>query len=87
MCFASLSRPIRPLNFAGLGEMGEDLVRSTYGTNYDRLRELKQKYDPTNQFHQNQNITPATWPGRAGLAGETMRPAVVDHPVPAAVRR
>ncbi len=46
------------LNFAGFGEEGEDLVRRTYGNNYDRLRDLKKKYDPTNLFHLNQNIKP-----------------------------
>jgi FAD/FMN-containing dehydrogenase len=48
------------LNFAGLGEEGEALVRSSYGAaNYDRLATLKAKYDPTNLFRLNQNIKPA----------------------------
>ena len=47
------------LNFTGLDEEGEDLVRGTYGANYDRLRELKKKYDPENLFRLNQNIKPA----------------------------
>ncbi len=46
------------LNFAGFGEKDEDLVRRTYGNNYDRLRDLKKKYDPKNLFHLNQNIKP-----------------------------
>ena len=46
------------LNFAGLGEGGERLVRAAYGPNYDRLRALKQQYDPDNVFHLNHNITP-----------------------------
>jgi FAD/FMN-containing dehydrogenase len=46
------------VNFAGLGEEGEALVRSAYGANYERLVELKNKYDPTNLFHLNQNIKP-----------------------------
>ena len=43
----------------GLQEEGEDRVRAAYGaTTYDRLVELKNKYDPTNLFRLNQNIKP-----------------------------
>jgi FAD/FMN-containing dehydrogenase len=38
---------------------GADQVRAAYGTNYQRLAELKQKYDPTNLFRHNQNIKAA----------------------------
>jgi hypothetical protein len=41
-----------------LGEEGESLVRAAYGTHYDRLVALKNKYDPTNLFRLNQNIKP-----------------------------
>ena len=47
------------LNFVGLGEEGEELVRTSYGAaNYERLVALKTKYDPTNLFRMNQNIEP-----------------------------
>jgi FAD/FMN-containing dehydrogenase len=47
------------LNFPGFGEEKDDLVRAGYGPNYDRLVELKQKYDPDNLFRMNLNIAPA----------------------------
>jgi FAD/FMN-containing dehydrogenase len=47
------------LNFPGLGEEKEALVRAGYGVNYDRLAELKTKYDPENLFRMNLNIAPA----------------------------
>jgi FAD/FMN-containing dehydrogenase len=48
------------LNFPGLGEEKEALVRAGHGVNYDRLAELKAKYDPTNVFRMNLNIPPAS---------------------------
>jgi hypothetical protein len=42
-----------------LGEEGQDRVRAAYGVNYERLSALKSKYDPTNLFRLNQNVTPA----------------------------
>ena len=44
----------------GLGEEGGDRVRAAYGENYSRLREVKRKYDPSNFFHHNHNIDPAS---------------------------
>jgi FAD/FMN-containing dehydrogenase len=34
-------------------------VRAAYGPNYDRLVELKNRFDPTNLFRMNQNIRPS----------------------------
>ena len=36
----------------------EERVKSTYGDNYERLVEIKNKYDPANLFRVNQNIRP-----------------------------
>ena len=40
------------------GDDRPEKVRASYGSNYDRLVELKRKYDPTNMFRLNANISP-----------------------------
>jgi FAD/FMN-containing dehydrogenase len=47
------------LNFPGFGEEKEALARAGYGANFERLTELKAKYDPDNLFRMNINIPPA----------------------------
>jgi len=42
-----------------LGVEGADRVKEAYGDNYQKLAELKRKYDPDNFFRMNQNIPPA----------------------------
>ena len=41
-----------------LTDEGQDRVRESYQGNYDRLVQIKGKYDPTNLFRLNQNIKP-----------------------------
>ncbi len=36
-----------------------DRVPAAYGTNYDRLREIKREWDPENRFSTNHNIDPS----------------------------
>jgi hypothetical protein len=43
------------VNFMMEGE-GEDRIRATYQGNFDRLVQIKAKYDPGNFFRVNQNI-------------------------------
>jgi len=41
-------------------EEGQERVQASYRDNYDRLTEVKAKYDPKNLFKVNQNIHPKT---------------------------
>jgi FAD/FMN-containing dehydrogenase len=47
------------LNFPEFGEEKVEMVRAAYGANFDRLTELKARYDPDNLFRMNINIPPA----------------------------
>lgn len=47
----------RWLNYLGDDQV-DDAIRAAYGPNYDRLVEVKRRYDPDNVFHLNHNIAP-----------------------------
>jgi FAD/FMN-containing dehydrogenase len=42
-----------------MGDEGQDRIKAAYRGNYDRLAQVKQRYDPNNALHINQNIHPA----------------------------
>jgi len=43
-----------------VGDEGEERIRAAYpGSTWDRLAAIKARYDPTNLFRLNQNITPS----------------------------
>jgi FAD/FMN-containing dehydrogenase len=44
------------VNFMSAGE--EDRIKVAYGSNYDRLVSIKNRYDPSNLFRVNENIKP-----------------------------
>ena len=44
------------VNFMAEDDQGR--IKENYRGNYDRLVEVKRKYDPDNLFHLNQNIRP-----------------------------
>ena len=46
-----------------LMDEGQDRVKASYRGNYARLAEIKDRYDPDNTFHINQNIQPASGSG------------------------
>jgi hypothetical protein len=48
----------RYLNFPGFQEEGDEMMRKSFGPQYQKLAALKAKYDPTNFFSLNQNIKP-----------------------------
>jgi FAD/FMN-containing dehydrogenase len=55
---------MRPLSSKGtyinyLSSDNEQDVRASYEHSYDRLAQIKRRYDPGNFFHRNRNIRPA----------------------------
>ena len=52
------------LNFPGFLEEGEAQLRAGFGDNYERLVEVKTRWDPDNVFRLNHNVPPRR-PGRA----------------------
>ncbi|MEW5976831.1 MAG: FAD-binding oxidoreductase [Acidobacteriota bacterium] len=59
------SAPGAYLNYMG-GDEGDNGLKTAYGAKLARLRALKAKFDPTNLFRMNQNITPASAAGADG---------------------
>ena len=57
--FDAMSPHFRGVYVNNLGEEGSDRVRDAYGSNYDRLADIKAAYDPDNVLRLNQNIRPA----------------------------
>jgi FAD/FMN-containing dehydrogenase len=58
------SEAVRPYSAAGgyvnfQQDVGQEVVKSSYRDNFDRLAEVKRRYDRDNFFHVNQNIQPA----------------------------
>ena len=45
------------INFMAGDDQGR--IRANYRGNYDRLQQVKGRYDPDNMFRHNQNIAPA----------------------------
>ena len=69
------------VNFISTDSEPKGRLKATYGANYERLVDIKSKYDPDNVFHVNHNIKPTTtaaktssmsFGGKTETAGEAM---------------
>ena len=60
--FDAMTPHLQDVYVNNLGVEGPDRVRAAYGSNYQRLAEVKRQYDPANVFRLNQNITPGPEP-------------------------
>jgi len=59
-CVAALGGARRGAYVNFLAEQGTDMISRSYGgATWQRLREIKRRYDPANLFRRNQNIPPA----------------------------
>jgi hypothetical protein len=81
--FAALSEHFagrRWLNYLG-DDQGDDAVRAAYGPNFDRLVEVKRRYDPENVFHHNHNIASCGPLRRRKVrrSGGVVRRAALEH--------
>lgn len=64
------SAPGAYVNFM-MDDEGQARVEATYRDNYQRLVEVKERYDPQNLFHINQNIRPGGNPADPGASSES----------------
>ncbi len=66
---SSYWKALHPLSAGGayvnflMHDEGQDRIKATYRGNYERLVDIKTKYDPANFFRVNQNIRPAAGRG------------------------
>lgn len=58
-CWDAMRPLVERRNYVNdLGDEGNQRILEAYGANFDRLVQLKAKFDPTNFFQLNQNIKP-----------------------------
>jgi FAD/FMN-containing dehydrogenase len=58
--YAALAPHSQPGSYVNIASADDQAkVRDNFGAGYDRLAQVKRRYDPDSLFHLNQNITPA----------------------------